>query len=334
MGRAGVTKGGCQHRHAQGARGDGEGETVGPGEVGGRRLRAEPEFAAILLDALVGVAATEGDAQRPGECRLDHSAVGARMPSGLFTDRTDGVRRTTADEGRGGHGETAGDPGGNPVGQVVQLRCGPAEVAVALVAIAHHRVQGVDGPVPQQPGDAGDRPPEQWRHHCVGRVLGHRLQRCPGDAVRVQRLGVAADQVAHPVPGGGQVVVDQVRGDRFRRPGQRTPTEHGPGGRGRRDHAEHGMAPRHSLGDQSRAESASDRDRPEGGATGPAVPVAALLQCGREPSEPGHGVPATWITQQLVGQPAQRQPAGEDPRPLGHGQPFRGGQSPPPSVPD
>ena len=64
---------------------------------------------------------------------------------------------------------------GSEVDEVVAARAGPAELPVALAAVADHAVQRVDRLVGEHAGQPGQHAPEQRRDHAVGEVLGQRL---------------------------------------------------------------------------------------------------------------------------------------------------------------
>jgi hypothetical protein len=91
-------------------------------------------------------------------------AAGQERPEASGESRAgDGQR----DDRRAGHGERRGDPGGDPVGHVVQAGGRPAEAQVPGGTVADHRVERVDGAVGGQPGQPGHRAPQQRGHQRV-----------------------------------------------------------------------------------------------------------------------------------------------------------------------
>ena len=68
------------------------------------------------------------------------------------------------------------EAGWDVVGHVVDACCPTAEVAIALGAIADHRVKGVDHLVGQHTGCAEHGKPEEGRYDAVAEVLGKRLE--------------------------------------------------------------------------------------------------------------------------------------------------------------
>ena len=147
-------------------------------DVGGRRLGAAVAHPAVV-DRAAGIDARAGEAQaagrrpwRPRASRRWASGAAARRAAWSVAER----RRAAADKAQGG----AGEAGRDEVGEIVEPGAGPAELAVALAAVAHHAVQRVDRLVGEHAGQAGDHAPEQGCHDAVGQVLGQRIRRRRG----------------------------------------------------------------------------------------------------------------------------------------------------------
>src|SRR5690606_20270669 len=88
----------------------------------------------------VGVDSPEADAQSPGHQRLGDPAVGTRMLAAVPPkDPPCAAPIPSQYPKREQHGDH-GQPGGQPVGPVIQPGGGPPQIPVPLVAIAHHRI--------------------------------------------------------------------------------------------------------------------------------------------------------------------------------------------------
>ena len=93
--------------------------------------------------------------------------------------------------------EGAGEAGGDEIDQVVAPGARPAEIAVALAAVADHAVQRVDRLVGEDAGQPRHGGPEQRGHHSVREVLGQRFDGGPTNARGIEPLGIAADDHGH-----------------------------------------------------------------------------------------------------------------------------------------
>ena len=119
------------------------------------------------------------------------------------------AQRAAADKAQGG----AGEAGRDEVDEIVEPGAGPAEIAVALAAVAHHAVQRVDRLVGEHARQTGDHAPEQGCHDAVGQVLGQGFHGGPADAGGVEPVGVAADNEGDGAASVGEPAA-QARRDR------------------------------------------------------------------------------------------------------------------------
>jgi hypothetical protein len=87
-----------------------------------------------------------------------------------------------------------------------------AEGVMARRLVADHRVERVDRLEHQDAGQAGDQVPEDRRHHAVAEILEQALHRRARHAMRVERVGIAADDVRDLAP----AAVDALAGERLR----------------------------------------------------------------------------------------------------------------------
>ena len=297
---------GEQHRR----RADQPGQPNRPGHVGRGRRLAVTQQAALLHPALVAVRAAEPDAERTGERRLAPARVRAGMLVAVPAQRAQGGRARPPTAGRQRRGQQPGDPGRDQVGRVVQPRRGPAEPLVARAAVADHRVQRVHRAVAEQAGQAERGPPQQRRDHRVRGVLGHRLDRRPGQPGGVERPGVAPAQRGQHLPGRGQVAGLQGPAEGQCLPAQAGAAEHGPagqrGGGGAGDGMATGQPPGGQPGHGHRQQARGQVSR--------AAAAAVRPQPGLGP--PGQGaerrdrVPAARVGQRGVQRGPQQQPGG------------------------
>ena len=147
--------------------------------------------------AAVAARAEQGQVQGAGHRGLRPAGVGRIVLARVAqhgAQRAGG--RGAGDERRRARDQKAADPRRNPVRGVVEARRRQAEGAVARRAVADHAVHGVDRLVGEHAGKAQQQIPEDRRDHAVGVALRAALDRGPGDAVFVERLHVAADDVA------------------------------------------------------------------------------------------------------------------------------------------
>src|SRR5262249_10623030 len=159
----------------------GAGETDGPPDVGWPGRPAVAECGSILGATLVDVAAAEANAERARERGLDPSCVRARM-GGTVTKRDScGLDRIATDPRCHRGGEHHREPRGRPVEQVVESRRRPAELEVALTAMADHRVERVRRAIDERARRAGERASEQRRDDRVAGVLRDGLDRRTGE---------------------------------------------------------------------------------------------------------------------------------------------------------
>ena len=119
------------------------------------------------------------------------------MTEGVAPPGAQSVPAAAADRRGQCHRQCGGDAGRHQVGEVVDAGAGPAEAVVARTAVADHRVEGVDGPVADQPGDTERRAPEQGSDDGVGGVLRERFHHRTAHPTGVEAAWVATDQVRH-----------------------------------------------------------------------------------------------------------------------------------------
>ena len=81
------------------------------------------------------------------------------------------------------------------------------------VAPADHTVGGVDCFVECRPRETGNGHPEHRRDDSVGKILGETLDRRAGDAGRIERIGVAADNLGDRGAAGNDAALFQRGGD-------------------------------------------------------------------------------------------------------------------------
>ena len=175
---------------------DGTAEADGPGDVGGGRVGAVAEAAAVLDAVAVAVGAAQPDARarrrtRPRSRRSWATGAGGRPPS---TARSTAPARP----GRRSGDRRCGDAGRHEVEHVVEAGAGPAEPLVAGRVVADHGVERVGGPVGQHGRRATDGGPQRRGHHGVRRVLGDRLDDGPGDAGLVEVGGRRGRRASGP----------------------------------------------------------------------------------------------------------------------------------------
>ena len=127
-------------------------------------------------------------------------------------------RAQVANASRGDGAEQGGEHGGEArageVEHVVESGGGPAELEVALAAVADHGVEGVGGAVAEQPGDAGDGARGRSGATTASEVFS------ATDSTTARAIspssserGVAADEVGQPLAGLGQPARGEQVGD-------------------------------------------------------------------------------------------------------------------------
>ena len=99
------------------------------------------------------------------------------------------------------HRQQSCQPRRNPVDDVVELGACPAKVEVAVVFIAHHRIEGVDCLIAHRQRHAADCQIQQRRDDPVAGVFCHRFDRRLGHAAFIERLGIPADNHRNGVAG-------------------------------------------------------------------------------------------------------------------------------------
>src|SRR5436305_627806 len=162
--------------------------------------------------------APEPEPKKKGEKSRTHGPTPRALPRGCLparprrpaAPRAEDARppAALAREPRAGDDRPAREARGRQVEQVVEPRADLAKVLEGPLAIAEHRVGGVDRAV-----DGGTRQPEReveahGRDERVGQVLGDRLDRRRGDVSRVER----GRGPAHEVTADGRACRGEVAG--------------------------------------------------------------------------------------------------------------------------
>ena len=115
------------------------------------------------------------------------------MPGGVPAHDPQGVAWSATDEAQ----EEPCKAGRGEICEIVEARAGPAELAIALVAMADHAVQGVNGLVGEHSRQSRDDAPEERRHHAVRQVLRERFDGGAADARGVETIRVPPDDQGH-----------------------------------------------------------------------------------------------------------------------------------------
>ena len=131
-------------------------------------------------------------AQRSGHRRFGPAGIRRPVPSRVARRRDPCAARSLSRDRRDQEG---GDPRRDRVDGVVQPGGELAEALVPGVAVTDHAVQGVDRLAGAEARQAENREPQDRRGHAVGKVLRRGLDRGARDAVLVERLGIASDDV-------------------------------------------------------------------------------------------------------------------------------------------
>jgi hypothetical protein len=177
---------------------------------GARAAVAEPG----VVHHLAGIAARprEGEVERAGGRRLRPAGIGRAVLPGVAQHDAEGGANLRLRRGEGGGGEErAAEPGRDQVQDVVEPRRRPAEADVARRGVADHAVERVDRLVDEDPRQSEERVIEDRRHHAVAEILGQRLDGGAGDAVFVEALRVAADDMAdRRAPGDQSLAVERL----------------------------------------------------------------------------------------------------------------------------
>ena len=118
--------------------------------------------------------------------------------------------RVRRDE-RGQRQDQAGKARRNPVGGVVEPGRDAAEVEIARRLVPDHAVKRVDRLVGDQAGQAEQHRPEHRRDHAVGKILRQGLDRRAADAVLVEGVGIAADDVRDGLASGADPTDEAIR---------------------------------------------------------------------------------------------------------------------------
>ena len=161
------------------------------------------------------------------------------------------------------------EPRGEIIGQVVDPGRRPAELPVAVVLMAEHRIQRVDRPIDHRPHGTGNRGEEQRGRHAVHGALGDAFHGRPDHARLVELLRVAADDRGHPAPG-----LDEVAGNQRTKDGHAVPGQV-PRGDGRVDDED-----RHRIGRPADAPRAPDESLP----TLPGQPAVYVASAAKRPA--------------------------------------------------
>jgi hypothetical protein len=109
--------------------------------------------------------------------------------------------------------QRAGSSRGDPVDRIIGAGRCPAEPAIAVVAVADHRIGGVDRLARQQAGQPCDQEPEGGRDHTVAKAFRQAFSRCQRDPRFVQRRGIAPDDPRNGIARRAQIACQQGTGD-------------------------------------------------------------------------------------------------------------------------
>jgi hypothetical protein len=95
-----------------------------------------------------------------------------------------------------GYQDYSSQPRGGEIHHIVQLCGGAAKGKIPLGLMSDHTIHGVDGLVDKQTGESEQCIPENWRHHSVGEILGAGFHRRAGHSTFIERIRIAADNMA------------------------------------------------------------------------------------------------------------------------------------------
>jgi len=225
--------------------------------------------------------------------------LGCRAPS----------RRSTRQACFGaGHRQHPGHPGRNQVDQIVQPGRGPAELQIPRRPVPDHRVEGVHRPVAEHPRHPGHRGPEQRRDHGVRGVLGHRLDRGPGQVGGLEPGRIAGAQMRQPLPGGSQVAGLQCPGHRRSLPDQAGTSERDPGGQRGDQHLGHRPTLGDALRDQTEQHRPGHGGRGVADAAGPGRCVPDPFQRSGPATEDRHRMSSPGVADHRIDEHPERDP--------------------------
>ena len=109
---------------------------------------------------------------------------------------------------------------------------------MAWRAVADHTVGGIDCFVECRSRETGNGHPEDRRDDSVGEILGEAFDCRAGDAGRIERVGIAADDFCHRGAAAGEAVAFQRVGDIGDVPVQAALCDQGAGDDGDREKSE------------------------------------------------------------------------------------------------
>jgi hypothetical protein len=135
----------------------------------------------------------EAQAEAAGHGRLRPAGVGRAVPRRVPPHRAPALCGRRPEQECRHEDQQGGEPGGQPVDEVVEARGAPAKVPVALRAVADHAVERVDRLVRQHARQAEQEAPEQGRDHAVRKILGGRFDRGARHGRAIEARGIAAD---------------------------------------------------------------------------------------------------------------------------------------------
>ncbi|RAO27445.1 hypothetical protein ONO86_06122 [Micromonospora noduli] len=261
----------------------------------------------------VDVATTEADPERTGHRRLALTGVGARVVVAVPPPHLPGALPVPVRDRRDGDGEQPGQSGRHEIEHVVEPSGRCAEPRVTRRPVPDHRVEGVRRAVAQQPGQTGDRAPEQRSDHRVGGVLRDRLDCGTGQLQLAQRRRVPPAEVTEASPSSGQITVTQRTTHGGRLVPQSATAQHCPRA-GRHEHRPgHRPVPGSRRGDGPEQHRPADGQRGECRTRRSVRTVEAALQRASGLPEAGHRVPPAGVAEH----PVQRVP-GQQPHRVRH----------------
>src|SRR5208283_4676038 len=153
-----------------------------------------------------------------------------------------------------------GETRGRQVDEIVETRRRPAEIEMARVLVADHRIGGVGRLVGDAARQAGDGEPERGSDDAVGKVLRETLDRRACDPRFVERARIAPDNARNREPPGFDAAALQRLGDAHDM-GVKTALRRQRGGE-RRERG-HSQAALGQQGLQQRGRRDGDREQPD-----------------------------------------------------------------------
>src|ERR1700730_10173422 len=167
----------------------------------GRSFFARADPGIVDLDFAIDARAPEPQAERARECPRGPAGMGGRVSAPVAPHGAPrGPGRSFWGEPSRDNDQTGRQPRGTKIDKIVEFRRGEAESRMALRAVTHHAVGGVDRFVASAARKPAERQPESGRDDGVGKILGEALDRGAGDASLVKLRDVPADDFCRRRP--------------------------------------------------------------------------------------------------------------------------------------